>query len=54
MKRDPALTGTDSEKTKGLKYNELVAVLTKAVQEEEAEIQSLKQQVAALKSGQAQ
>lgn len=36
------LTENNAEKTKGLKYNELIAVLTKALQEQQAEIRSLK------------
>lgn len=36
------LTEDNAEKTKGLKYNELIAVLTKALQEQQTEIRSLK------------
>lgn len=35
------LTENNAEKTKGLKYNEIIAVLAKAVQEQQAEIKSL-------------
>jgi len=35
-------TQNDAEKTKGLKYNEIVALLTKAVQEQQREILALK------------
>jgi len=55
------LTQHDADKTKGLKYNEIVAVLTKALQEQQvqfrrvtenqqAEIESLKSEVTALKT----
>ena len=40
------LTEKDAEKTKGLKYNEFISVLTKAVQEQQHEIASLKAAVA--------
>jgi hypothetical protein len=36
------ITRHDPEKTKGLKYNEIVAILTKAVQEQQAEIKQLR------------
>ena len=36
------LTENNAEKTKGLKYNEITAVLTKALQEQQAEIVALK------------
>jgi hypothetical protein len=36
------LTQHDAEKTKGLKYNEIVAMLTKAIQEQQLEIKALK------------
>jgi hypothetical protein len=36
------LTQNNTEKTKGLKYNEIIPVLTKALQEQEAEIATLK------------
>jgi hypothetical protein len=36
------LTQDNAEKTKGLKYNEIVAILTKAVQEQQAEIKQLR------------
>ncbi|HEY2010591.1 MAG TPA: tail fiber domain-containing protein [Rhizomicrobium sp.] len=36
------LTENNAEKTKGLKYNEITAVLTKALQEQQAEILALK------------
>jgi len=36
------LTQNDAAKTKGLKYNELIPVLTKALQEQQEEIQTLK------------
>lgn len=36
------LTENNAEKTKGLKYNEITAVLTKAVQEQEIEIRDLR------------
>jgi hypothetical protein len=39
------LTQSNTEKTKGLKYNELIAVLAKALQEEQVEIDSLKSEV---------
>ena len=48
------LTQDNAEKTKGLKYNELIALLTKAMQEQQAQIQALKTegaiQVRALKA----
>lgn len=48
------LTQDNAEKTKGLKYNELIALLTKAMQEQQAQIQALKAegalQVKALKA----
>jgi len=51
------LTENNEEKTKGLKYNELIAVLTKAVQElktandrQEQELQALKTELAAVKA----
>lgn len=52
------LTQNNAEKTKGLKYNELVAVMAKAIQElkkendrEAAVVADLKQQVAVLQNG---
>lgn len=36
------LTENNAEKTKGLKYNEIIAVLTKAIQEQQAEIKTLR------------
>lgn len=36
------LTEANAEKTKGLKYNELIALLTKAIQEQQAEITTLR------------
>jgi len=51
------LTEKNEERTKGLKYNELIAVLTKAVQElktandrQEQELQALKTELAAVKA----
>jgi len=35
-------TQNDENKTKGLKYNEIIALLTKAMQEQQAQIQALK------------
>lgn len=48
------LTEANAEKTKGLKYNELIALLTKAIQEQQAEIATLRtghaRQVSALEA----
>jgi hypothetical protein len=44
------LTENNAEKTLGIKYTELIPVLTKAVQEQQAEIDALKAQVAALEA----
>jgi len=44
------LTEANAEKTKDLKYTEIIPVLTKAIQEQEAEIAELRAEVAALKS----
>lgn len=43
------LTMNDAEKTKGLKYMEIIPVLTKAIQEQQKEIRALQTQVAALR-----
>lgn len=52
------LTQNNAEKTKGLKYNEIVAVMAKAIQElkeendrQSAAVATLKQQVAAMQNG---
>ena len=45
------LTENNSEKTKGIKYSDLIPVLTKAIQEQQAEIDELKQTVSQLKRG---
>ena len=44
------MTREDAEEIKGLKYNEIVALLTKAMQEQQAEIEALKVEMATLKS----
>jgi hypothetical protein len=44
------LTQNDANKTKGLKYNEIVAVLTKAMQEQQVEIQKQKDEISVLKT----
>ncbi len=44
------LTEKNAEKTLGLKYTEIIPVLTKAIQEQQAEIEALKAQLAALKA----
>jgi len=46
---DVVLTENNAEKTKGLKYNELIAILTKGVQEQEKEIADLHAEVSDLK-----
>jgi hypothetical protein len=45
------LTQNDTRKTKGIKYTEIIPLLTKALQEQQAEIEQLRAMVAALKSG---
>jgi hypothetical protein len=51
---DAVLTMSDADKTLGLKYNEFIPVLTKAIQEQQAEINELvlvnRQQGAALRA----
>jgi hypothetical protein len=44
------LTEGNAERTLGIKYTELIPVLTKAIQEQQAEIETLKAQVAALQA----
>jgi hypothetical protein len=44
------LTQADAKKTKGIKYNEIVVLLTKAVQEQQAQIDALKAEIAKLMS----
>jgi hypothetical protein len=45
------VTEPDAEKTKGMKYSELIPVLTKAIQELKADNDNLHREVAELKSG---
>jgi hypothetical protein len=49
LPKDPAPQNA-GQNIQGIKYNELVALLTKAVQEQQAEIAALQQQIAALQA----
>ena len=51
QKVDPRLVGLDSNgEVKGVRYMQMVALLVKGMQEQEAEIETLKTEVAELKS----